>query len=136
MADTNILISTLIYPCSKPSQALFHAANYHKLLLSDYNIAELRRVAATKFPEKLADVEIILTNLTYELVYAPRSPNKLIADPKDVPILNAALLHEVDIIVSGDKHFRQLDMEYPQVLTAAAYLAMVEEEEDQIVHKP
>jgi len=46
----------------------------------------------------------------------------LITDPKDAPILNAAILHEVDVIISGDKHFLQLDMEHPKTLKSADFL--------------
>ena len=125
--DTNILISTLLNPASTPAKALFHAAEHEKLVLTDYNIAELRRVAAEKFPNRLADIDVLLAKLTFELVIAPRDPSKLIADPKDAPILNAAIVNEVDVIVSGDKHFLQMDMEHPRVLKAAEYLAFAEE---------
>jgi predicted nucleic acid-binding protein len=64
----------------------------------------------------------LLTSLSFETVIAPREPNGLIVDPKDAPILNAAILAEVDIILSGDKHFLQLNMDYPKVLTPTAYV--------------
>ncbi|MDR1617359.1 MAG: hypothetical protein LBR98_10260 [Syntrophomonadaceae bacterium] len=44
------------------------------------------------------------------------APRKLIADPKDAPILNAAILADVDVIVSGDKHFLSLSLERPKVI--------------------
>jgi predicted nucleic acid-binding protein len=63
------------------------------------------------------------------LILTPREPSKLIADPKDAPILNAAIIEDVDIIISGDRHFLALDMERPKVLTAAQYLECVAEGE-------
>ena len=36
---------------------------------------------------------------------APQEAGKLLRDPKDQPILNAAILAQVDIVISGDKHF-------------------------------
>ena len=122
LADTNILISSLLYPDSKPCLALLCAADCYELVLTDYNIDELHRVSETKFPTKLPDVDALLAKLSFELVAAPMSAQKLIADPKDAPILNAALIAEVDIIISGDKHFLQLNMERPEVLTAAEFL--------------
>ena len=122
LADTNILISALIYPNSKPSVALIKAADKYELILTDYNISELHRVAAAKFQSKLPEVDSLLAKLTFELVSAPIYAQKLIADPKDAPILNAAILHEVDIIISGDKHFLELDMERPKVMKAAEFL--------------
>lgn len=63
------------------------------------------------------------------MVPAPEYPQKLISDPKDQPILNAAIIAEVDIIISGDKHFLKLDLESPCVMTAAQYLEWIETKE-------
>ena len=122
LADTNILISALLYPRSNPGIALMHIADNYSLILTDYNISELHRVTKAKFPEKLADVDVLLAELTFELIVAPLSPQKLIAGPKDAPILNAAILADVDIILSGDKHFRELQIERPKVMTVAEYI--------------
>ena len=122
LADTNVIISALLYPQSKPSLALLHAARYHELILSDFNIAELRDTVNEKFPEKNSDLDVLFAVLAFDIVPAPKSPNKLIADPKDSPILNAAILADVDIIISGDKHFLNLSMTHPRVLTPAQYL--------------
>ena len=128
LADTNILISALLYPKSNPAKALYHAADNHDFVLSDHNIAEFRRIAKGKFSKAHADIDLFLTELTYELILAPEAPQKLIADPKDAPILNAAIIENVDIIISGDKHFLSLDLERPKVLTAVMYLDNAKEE--------
>jgi len=128
LADTNVLISALFYPKSKPARALYHAADNCALVLSDHNIAELHKVVKEKFARTQADVELFLTELTYELILAPRATQKLISDPKDAPILNAAIIADVAIIISGDNHFRALEMERPKTMTAAEYLKYVEEE--------
>jgi predicted nucleic acid-binding protein len=62
----------------------------------------------------------LLATLGYELVAAPREGLEM-SDPKDSPILNAAIIADADIIVSGDKHFLELDIERPQVLSPTAY---------------
>ncbi|MDR0859010.1 MAG: putative toxin-antitoxin system toxin component, PIN family [Oscillospiraceae bacterium] len=124
LVDTNILISALLYPNSVPSQALLRIAGSHELILSDYNIAELRRVARDKFEKKQPDIDVLLASLPYTLISAPLSPQKLISDPKDAPILNAAIIEDVDIIISGDKHFRALELERPKVLTAAQFMEL------------
>ena len=79
-----------------------------------------------KAPQALADVDVSLAELAYDLVPAPEYPQKLINDPKDQPILNAAIVADVDIIISGDKHFLRLDMERPRTMTAAQYLEWIE----------
>ena len=70
-------------------------------------------------------MDVFLAELGYELVVAPEYPQKLISDPKDQPILNAAIMADVDVIISGDKHFLRLELERPRAMTAAQYLQMV-----------
>lgn len=43
-------------------------------------------------------------------------------DKKDQPILNAAVIADVDIIITGDKDFLCLDLERPKCITAAQFL--------------
>ena len=54
---------------------------------------------------------------------------KLIRDAKDQPILNAAIVYDVDIILTGDKDFLSLDMEHPKCMTVAQFLE-IEDTED------
>jgi len=122
MIDTNILFSALLFPESKPSKALFHVTEHHKLFLCDYIISELKSVVSRKRPDLLAEIDLLFAKLSYELISAPRQPGKLISDPKDHPILNAAIIADVDIIISGDKHFLELKMEHPKTMSVAAFL--------------
>ena len=122
MTDTNILFSALLFPSSRPAQALFHIMEHHSLILCDYIISELRNVVSMKRPDLLADVDFLLAKLSFELTIAPEEPSKLISDPKDHPILNAAILADIDIIISGDKHFLELKMEHPQTMSVADFL--------------
>ena len=122
LIDSNVLISALFYPGSKPATALFHAANNHELILTDHNISELRKITKEKFPQIYEDIDSFLTELTFTLISAPEVYNPYINDPKDMPILNAAINAEVDIIISGDKHFLELDIEHPKMMNAATYL--------------
>ena len=121
LVDSNVLISALLYPNSVPAKALYHAADNHDLILTDHNVSEVRRTVKEKFADKHADVESFLTELSYELVLAPEKIQKAMNDPKDEPILSAAILADVDII-SGDKHFLSLDIEKPKPMNAADYL--------------
>jgi putative PIN family toxin of toxin-antitoxin system len=122
LADTNILFSAMLFPDSIPAKALQRLCETGTLVLCDYVIAELFDVIARKRPDLFADAEAMIAELQYEGVITPRASNKLVADPKDAPILNAAIVADVDLIISGDKHFLSLNMERPKVLTAAAYL--------------
>lgn len=122
LIDTNILISALLFPSSVPARALLRAVNEDELVLCDQNIAELREVLRRKAPARLADAEVLLAELSYELIPAVVNTQKTIRDEKDQPILNAAVLYEVDAVVTGDKDFLSLGLARPRCLTAAQYL--------------
>jgi putative PIN family toxin of toxin-antitoxin system len=122
MIDTNIFVSSVLFPTSIPAKAVGLACEQHNLILCTHIIEECYDVINRKFSHLVPKLDKLLNTMVYESVTAPRSPCELIADPKDAPILNAAILHEVDVIISGDKHFWQLDMEHPQVLKAAEFL--------------
>ena len=118
MPDTNILFSALLFPASLPAQVLFYVTKNHNLVLCDYIISELQGVISRKRPDLLADIDVLLAELSFELIPTPREPGKLIPDPKDHPILNAAVIADIDIIISGDKHFLKLKMDHPQTMSA------------------
>ena len=122
LVDTNILCSALLFPNSKPTQALMHVAEYHDMVLCDRNIVEIRDILRRKAPKYLPDAEVLLAELSYELIPAVDHAEKLIRDAKDQPILNAAIVADVDIILTGDKDFLSLDMEHPKCMTAADFL--------------
>jgi len=122
LVDTNILFSALLYPKGTPGRALLFVSENFKLVLSDYNISELREIVERKVPAKIADIDVLLAKLAYELIIAPISPEKMIRDPKDAPVLNAAIIADVDIIISGDKHFADLALSRPEVKSAAEFV--------------
>ena len=122
LIDTNILISALLFPSSVPARALLRAVSEDELVLCDQNIAELREVLRRKAPARLPAAEALLAELSYELIPAVVNTQKTIRDEKDQPILNAAVLYEVDAVVTGDKDFLSLGLVRPRCLTAAQYL--------------
>ena len=122
LVDTNILISAVLFPRSKPAKALVYTAENHEMVLCDQNLAEFREVLNRKAPQVLPDAEVLLTELSYDLIPAAPHAQKLIRDVKDQPILNAAILYDIDIILTGDKDFLSLDMERPKCRTVAQFL--------------
>ena len=121
LVDTNILFSALLFPHSKPAQALLYAVDHHEIVLCDRNITELRDILKRKAPKYLPDAEVLIAELPYELIPAVDHAEKLIRDAKDQPILNAAIVADVDAILTGDKDFLSLEMEHPRCLTAAQF---------------
>ena len=122
LVDTNILFSALLFPHSKPAQALLYAVDHHEIVLCDRNITELRDILKRNAPKYLPDAEVLIAELPYELIPAVDHAEKLIRDAKDQPILNAAIVADVDAILTGDKDFLSLEMEHPRCLTAAQFL--------------
>ena len=96
LVDTNILFSALVFPRSKPARALLYIADNHEIVLCDRNIAELRDILERKAPKYLPDAEVLLAEMSYELIPAVDHAEKLIRDAKDQPILNAAIVSDVD----------------------------------------
>ena len=121
LVDTNILISALLFPKSKPAKALLYVSQYHEMILCDRNIYELRDVLKRKAPDSLPDADVLLAELSYELIPAVYNAQKLIRDAKDQPILNAAIVADVDVILTGDKDFLSLVLEHPKCLTVSQF---------------
>ena len=82
----------------------------------------MRDVIKRKSPGILADAEVFLAELPYELIPSVEKAEKLIRDPKDQPILNAAIVAEVDVILTGDKDFLSLGLEHPKPMTVAQFM--------------
>ena len=122
LVDTNVLFSALLFPRSKPAQVLLHVARNHEIVLCDRNIAELRDILKRKAPKYLPDADVLLAELSYELIPSVNHAEKLIRDAKDQPILNASIVYDVDVILTGDKDFLSLDMEHPKCMTVAQFL--------------
>ena len=125
LVDTNVLFSALLFPDSKPAKALLDIASYQEMVLCDRNIAELRDILRRKAPQYLPDAEVLIAELSFELIPAVDHAEKLIRDAKDQPILNAAIVAGVDFIVTGDKDFLSMDLEHPKCLTPAQYLELL-----------
>ena len=124
LVDTNVLFSALLFPGSKPAKALLYVADNCDMVLCDRNITEIREILKRKAPKYLPDVEVLLAEMSYELIPAVDHAEKLIRDAKDQPILNAAIVSDVDIILTGDKDFLSLGLDRPKCMTAAQFLEL------------
>ena len=126
MLDTNILISIAIFNSKKLKQMLVDICDKHTLVLSSYVIEELESVVKRKFPSKVNNLARFLYKIPYELNYTPKEiieDNDIdIRDPKDLPILNSAIVSDVDIFITGDKDFDDVNIEKPDILTATEFL--------------
>ena len=78
LVDTNILFSALVFPRSRPAQALLHVADNHEMVLCDRNITELRDILGRKAPKFLPDAEVLLAEMSYELVPAVKDRKSVV----------------------------------------------------------
>ena len=101
---------------------MLYIADHHEIVLCDRNISELRDILRRKAPKFLPDAEVLLAEMAYELIPAVDHAEKLIRDAKDQPILNAAIVSNVDIILTGYKDFLSLDMQHPKCMNVAQFL--------------
>ena len=129
MIDTNIIISAILFPNGRAAQAFFKAMiSPFEPLLCDYIVDEVHRKFCEKFPDKQIEMEAFLFNIleSIEVVHTPEEEikdEKKIRDPKDRPILRAALNAHADIFLTGDKDFLESSVTDPRIVSVADFLA-------------
>ena len=125
MVDTNVLISLLVFSSKKMNHMMECIFMEHQLVLSSYIVEELKDVVRRKFPDKVGVVDTLLAKMNYEYVYTPDTLDEMlfeIRDVKDYPVLYTAILEDVDILVTGDSDFEDVDVEKPEILTPAEFV--------------
>ncbi|MHB8962064.1 MAG: putative toxin-antitoxin system toxin component, PIN family [Saccharofermentanales bacterium] len=126
MLDTNILISAILFRSESLSRLIEKVAEEYKLVLSTYVIDELKAVVERKFPTKVKAIEKFLTVLSFELEYSPEDyegiPLFEIRDDKDYMVLHSAIIADVDILITGDRDFEDIEIERPEIMTPKEFL--------------
>ena len=125
MLDTNVLLSALLFPGARINQMMQSIFEEHRLVLSSFVVEELTYVVKRKFPKKPQAVDSFLAAMSFELVYTPQEiePGLFeIRDAKDYPVLYTAIREDVDVLITGDKDFSDVDVEHPEILTPAQFL--------------
>ena len=126
MLDTNVLISAILFRSEILNQLIEKVADDYTLVLSTFVVDELKSVVERKFPEKMHAIEKFLTALSYELAYSMDSYDDIrlfeIRDDKDYMVLHTAILADVDVLITGDKDFMDVEIEHPEILTPREFL--------------
>ncbi len=125
MVDTNVLISLLVFSSKKMNQMMECIFREHQLVLSSYIVEELKDVVRRKFPGKTRVIDTLLVKMDYEYVYTPDILDDIIfeiRDAKDYPVLYTAIIEDVDILVTGDSDFSDVDVEKPEILTPTEFV--------------
>ena len=127
MIDTNIIISAALFPNGKAAQAFYKALHLpYEPIICDYIGDELHRKFYEKFPDCVTELEAFLYNaLSYiHVVSTPETVSeaeKKIRDPKDRPILRAALDAHADLFLTGDKDFLEASITDPRIISVAEF---------------
>ena len=125
MLDTNVLISMILFPSKRFQKMLEYITVQNELVLSSFVIDEVNAVAERKFPSKKADVDRYLSQLSYEMVYTPKTMKAglfEIRDMNDYPVLYTAIIEDVDILITGDKDFLDVTIEKPDIITPSDFI--------------
>lgn len=126
MLDTNVLISIIVFKSQVLTAMMDSILAEHRLVLSSYVIEELKLVVTRKFQGKSEALEIFLQALPYEFVYTPELMDRSlfsIRDRGDYPVLYTAIIENVDILITGDKDFSDVDVEKPEILSPSEFVA-------------
>lgn len=125
MLDTNVLISALLFPGARMDSMMDYIFTNHQLVLSSYVVDELKNVVRRKFPGREIAINKLLMMMSFEYVYTPgeiESGLFDIRDVKDYPVLYTAIIEDVDILVTGDKDFSDIDIEKPEIMSPAKFM--------------
>jgi len=129
--DTNVLVSAALFPSGVAGKAYDLALTESiDVVVCDYTVSELRKVFTARFPDRFEALEAFITGMAtgIEVVATPESVDtdvdvESVRDPKDWPILRAALSERVDVIVTGDKDFLDAGLVHPAMMTPTQFLS-------------
>lgn len=125
MLDTNVLISVLLFPGTRMDSMMECIFTKHQLVLSSYVVDELKSVVKRKFPKRELAIDKLLMMMSFEYVYTPNEIERglfAIRDIKDYPVLYTAMIEDIDILITGDKDFSDIDIEKPEILSPTEFM--------------
>jgi putative PIN family toxin of toxin-antitoxin system len=120
MLDTNVLLSIAAFRSNRLALLLPWICERHKLVLSSYVIAECYEVVRRKKPDLVVALDAFFAAIPYELELTPEIlPNHgwfTIRDKYDEKVLYSAITADVDILITGDKDFSDIEIEKPEII--------------------
>ena len=125
MLDTNVLISALLFPGTRMDTMMNNIFMEHQLVLSSYVVEELNRVVQRNLRGKKLLSGKMLLKVSYEYVYTPEEfDTELfhIRDMKDYPVLYTAIIEDIDILITGDKDFSDIEIDKPEIMTPGEFI--------------
>ena len=125
MLDTNILVSAFVFKSKKMNELIYKLSVEHEIVICSYTIEELKELVDTKFKVTQKDLDEFLKDFPFILVYSPTTvENKLfeIRDKNDYIILHTAIIENVDVFITGDKDFNDIDIDKPEIMNTTEFL--------------
>lgn len=125
MLDTNILISAFVFKSKKMNELIYKLSKEHEIIICSYTVEELKELINSKFEVSQKDLDEFLKDFPFNLVYSPTNvENKLfeIRDKDDYIILHTAIIEDVDVFITGDKDFDNIDIDKPEIMNATEFL--------------
>lgn len=125
MLDTNILVSAFVFKSKKMNNLIEYLSKSHEIVICSYVVDELKDLVKSKFNVDLKELDKFLNDFPFDLVYSPTTvENKLfeIRDVDDYIILHTAIIEDVDILITGDKDFFDIDIGKPEIMTTTEFL--------------
>ncbi len=125
MLDTNILISAFLFKSKNMNTLIEKLSKEHEIVICSYTIEELKELMKIKFKVDIKELDEFLKNFPFDLVYSPINiEEKLfeIRDKDDYIILYTAIIENVDVFITGDKDFNDVDIDRPEIMNAKEFL--------------
>ena len=125
MLDTNVIISYILFNNETMEKFYNYILNKEELIISNIIINELKEVFDRKYKSKKDNLEIFLKSLEVECIHINDiEENDLfeIRDPGDYPILYSAIKGNVDIFITGDEDFKDVNINKPKIMTIKEYM--------------
>lgn len=125
MLDTNVLLSAVIFRSKFMWTVMEKIMQEHRLVLSSYVIDECYEVVRRKKPALVSALDRLFEGIPFEMIHTPQTLPAhnwfTIRDVKDEKVLYSAIAADVDILLTGDKDFSDIDIEKPEILTARQF---------------
>lgn len=125
MLDTNILILAFLFKSKNMNILIEKLSKEHKIVICSYTIEEPKELMKIKFKVDIKELDEFLKNFPFDLVYSPINiEEKLfeIRDKDDYIILYTAIIENVDVFITGDKDFNDVDIDKPEIMNAKEFL--------------
>ncbi len=128
--DANSLISAVLFDGVYRKALRLAIEKEFDLITTQYVIEEITVVLERKFPHAVNEVKAMLALIDLKIIPVPTEKScaefkELIRDPKDVPVLPAALQAKANVLLTGDGDFRSDEItNLIQILDAPAFIRL------------